>query len=225
MHTPPRVRGGLSARAVSLIAGLFLFALAIVFQLETKLGLSPWDTLHQGIAKHTPLSFGVANICVGAVVMALAWALGAKVGVGTIANALLVGGFIQGLTAIPAVDHLSNDSLGVRISLLVAAMPLFGIASALYIGAWFGAGPRDSLMVILTQRTGIRFGIVRTAIELCALGAGFALGGKIGVGTAVFALTIGPAVEAGFWLLQGSRIGEAGPAPSPLELPLASSSG
>jgi len=105
VQTPPRVRGGLPARTAALVGGLFLFSAAIVCQLESTLGLSPWDTLHQGIAKHTPLTFGVANICVGAVVMTLAWALGAKVGVGTISNAVLVGGFIQGMTAIPAVDH------------------------------------------------------------------------------------------------------------------------
>jgi uncharacterized membrane protein YczE len=218
------VRGGLTARLISLIAGLFLFALAIVFQLESKLGLSPWDTLHQGIAKHTPLSFGVANICVGAVVLAAAWALGAKVGVGTISNAVLVGAFIQGLTAIPAVDHLSNESLGVRIALLAVSMPVIGLGSALYIGAWLGAGPRDSLMVVLTARTGSRLGIVRTAIELAALAGGFALGGTIGVGTVVFALTIGPAVEAGFLLLERSRLGEPAPAaPTPSPAPLAGS--
>ena len=194
-----------------------------MFQLESKLGLSPWDTLHQGIAKHTPLSFGVANICVAAVVLAVAWALGTKVGVGTVANVALIGAIIEGLTAIPAVDGLSNDSLAVRIVLLAAAMPLFGVASALYIGAWMGAGPRDSLMVVLTQRTRFRLGIVRTAIELCALAAGFALGGKIGIGTLVFALTIGPAVEAGFYLLQRSRFGEPGVVPSPVPVPLAGS--
>ena len=223
MHTPPRVRGGVAARIVSLVAGLFLFALAIVFQLESKLGLSPWDTLHQGIAKHTPLSFGAANICVGAVVLAAAWALGATIGVGTVANAVLVGAFIQALTAIPPVDHLSNDLLGVRICLLALSMPIIGIGSALYIGAWFGAGPRDSLMVVLGRRSGLRFGVVRTAIELGALAAGFALGGTIGVGTVVFALTIGPAVEAGFWVLQRSRVGEAAPLASPLPAPLAGS--
>jgi uncharacterized membrane protein YczE len=208
-------------RLTALIAGLFLFALAIVCQLESKLGLSPWDTLHQGIAKHTPLSFGVANICVGGVVFAAAWALGAKVGVGTLANVVLVGGFIVGLTAVPAVDHLSNDPLGVRIALLVAAMPLFGIASALYIGAWLGAGPRDSLMVVIGARTGFRLGLVRAGIELCALGAGFALGGKIGIGTVVFALSIGPALETGFWILQESRFGA--PPPTPLPAPLVGS--
>ena len=223
MHTPPRVRGGLAARLTSLLVGLFLFALAIVCQLESELGLSPWDVLHQGIAEHTPLSFGAANICVGLVIVTVAWALGAKIGVGTVANVVLVGGFIIALTAIPAVDHLSEHGLGLRIILLVLAMPMFGIGSALYLGAWLGAGPRDSLMVVLGQRTGFRLGIVRAGIEIAALGAGWALGGTIGVGTVVFALTIGPALEAGFWALQRSRFGAPAPAATPVPAPLAGS--
>ena len=217
MHTPPRIRGGTTARYLALLSGLFLFAVAIVFQLESRLGLSPWDTLHQGIARHTPLSFGVANICVGLVVLGAAWALGASIGIGTAANVILVGLFIQGLTAIPAVDHLSNDPLATRVGLLAVSMPLIGIATALYIGAWLGAGPRDSLMVVLGRRTGIRLGVVRAAIELAALGAGWALGGTVGVGTVVFALGIGPAVEGGFWLVRRSPIGEPfTPLPAPL---------
>jgi uncharacterized protein len=205
-------------RGVALVAGLFLFAVSIVMQLESELGLSPWDTLHQGIAKHTPLSFGAANIVVGAVVLAIAWGLGAKIGIGTVANAVLIGAFIQALAAIPQVDDLSSQPLGVRIALLAVSMPIVGLGSALYIGAWFGAGPRDSLMVVLGRRTGIRLGVVRTAIELCALAAGWALGGTVGVGTVVFALGIGPAVEAGFWALQRSRFGETAaiPVPAPL---------
>src|SRR6266496_3216944 len=109
VHAPPRVRGGLGARLVILVAGLFVFAVAIVAQLESRLGLSPWDTLHQGIAKHTPLSFGVANICVSAVVVTVAWLLGARIGIGTLANAVLVGGFIQALTAIGPVDRVSDS--------------------------------------------------------------------------------------------------------------------
>jgi uncharacterized membrane protein YczE len=223
VHTPPRVRGGLVARGAALIFGLFLFALAIVCQLESKLGLSPWDTLHQGIAKHSPLSFGVANICVGMVVLGIAWALGAKVGVGTVANVILVGAFIVALTEIPQVDHLSEDPLGVRIALLVVAMPLFGIASALYLGAWMGAGPRDSLMVVLGQRSGIRLGVVRAGIELCALALGWTLGGTVGIGTVVFALGIGPALEGGMWVLQRSRFGASSPAATPVPAPLAGS--
>ena len=223
MHTPPRVRGGLAARGAALIFGLFLFALAIVCQLESKLGLSPWDTLHQGIAKHSPLSFGVANICVGAVVLGIAWALGAKVGIGTVANVILVGAFIVALTAIPQVEQLSEDPLGVRIALLVVAMPLFGVATALYLGAWMGAGPRDSLMVVVGARTHRRLGVVRACIELLALAVGFLLGGTVGIGTVVFAVSIGPALEAGFWLLRRSPVGEPPPLVTPEPAPLAGS--
>ncbi|MGE5273267.1 MAG: YczE/YyaS/YitT family protein [Verrucomicrobiota bacterium] len=219
MHVPPRVRGGLVARSVALVVGLFLFAVGIVCQLESGLGLSPWDVLHQGIAEHTPLSFGAANIVVGLVVLAVAWSLGATIGVATVANSLLVGAFVQSLTAIGAVERLADDPLGVRIALLVVAMPIYGIASALYLGAWMGAGPRDSLMVVVGARTHVRLGVVRAAIELLALAAGFALGGTVGIGTVVFALTIGPALEGGFWLLRRSPVGvPAGVSPIPAPL-------
>jgi uncharacterized membrane protein YczE len=224
VHAPPRTRGGLPARLATLFAGLVVFAVAIVAQLESRLGLSPWDTLHQGIAKHTPLSFGTANICVGLVVVTGAWLLGARVGIGTLANAVLVGGFIQALTAIPSIDGLSEASLGVRIGLLAATMPLIGIASALYLGAWLGAGPRDSLMVVGGERTGLRLGIVRAAIELTVLAAGFALGGTVGVGTLVFALGVGPALEGGFWVLRHTPLVRASAEPvTPLAAPLAGS--
>ena len=203
-----------------LVAGLFIFAVAIVLQLESRLGLSPWDTLHQGLSRHTPLSFGMASVFVSIVVLLLAWRLGARIGIGTVANAVLVGSFIQGLTAIGPVDRLSESALGVRIGMLVVAMVLIGIGSALSLGAWLGAGPRDSLMVVGGERTGLRLGIVRAGLELLALAAGFALGGKIGVGTVVFALGVGPALEAAFWMLQRSGLavpvaGTASPLPAP----------
>jgi uncharacterized membrane protein YczE len=223
VHVPPRVRGGLAGRSVSLLIGLFLFAVGIVCQLESGLGLSPWDVLHQGIAEHTPLSFGAANVVVGLVVLAIAWALGAKIGFATIANSVLVGLFVQLLTSIGVVDGLADDPLGVRIALLVIAMPVYGIASALYLGAWMGAGPRDSLMVVVGARTHLRLGLVRAGIEILALAAGFALGGTVGIGTVVFAVTIGPALEAGFWLLRRSPLGATAPVLSPEPAPLAGS--
>jgi uncharacterized membrane protein YczE len=215
VHVPPRVRGGLVARWVALLVGLFLFALAIVCQLESELGLSPWDVLHQGIAEHTPLSFGAANVAVGVVVMAVAWALGATIGFATIANSVLVGAFVQALTAIDAVDGLADGPLGVRIALLVVAMPIYGIASALYLGAWMGAGPRDSLMVVGAARTPFRIGLVRGAIELTALLLGLLLGGTVGIGTVAFVLLIGPAVEGSFWLLQRSPLAAVGETEAP----------
>ena len=192
MKTHPRVRGGYGARYASLVFGLFMFAVAIVLILESKLGLSPWDVLNQGLAKHSPLSFGMANVAVGVVVLFIGWSLGGRPGVGTVANAVLVGVFIQLLTAIDAIDRLQHDALGVRIALLVAGIVLIGPASAFYIGADLGAGPRDTLMLVGARRTRFRIGIVRATLEICALAVGIVLGGTFGVGTVLFALAHRP---------------------------------
>jgi len=212
----PRVRGGIAARLASLVAGLFLFALAIVLLLESRLGLSPWDVLNQGIARHSPLSFGAANVAVGLAVLVLAWGLGGAPGVGTVANAVLVGTFIQLLTSIDGIDDLSSDPLGARIALLVAGIALVGPASALYIGADLGAGPRDTLMLVGARRTGRRVGVVRATLEATALAAGIVLGGTFGVGTVAFALLVGPVVEASFALLARSRLAAEQPVAAPV---------
>jgi uncharacterized protein len=158
--------------------------------------------LNQGIAKHTPLSFGMANIAVAIVVLFLAWTLGGRPGFGTVANAVGVGSFIQGLTSIGALTRLAHEPLGVRIPLLVGGVALIGPASAFYIGADFGAGPRDTLMLVGARRTHARIAIVRGTLELCALVAGIVLGGTFGAGTLLFALGVGPCVEASFRLLE-----------------------
>jgi uncharacterized membrane protein YczE len=213
-RTHPVVRGGRVARGGSLLLGLFLFALAIVMILESKLGLSPWDVLNQGLSRHTPLSFGMANVAVGLLVLLLAWSLGGAPGLGTVANAVLVGTFIQGLTAIGAVTHLSHDGLGVRVPLLLVGIALIGPASAFYIGADFGAGPRDTLMLVGARRTRFRVGIVRGTLELCALAVGIVLGGTFGAGTVIFALSVGPTIEASFWLLERTPLAVRVPTPA-----------
>lgn len=206
MRAAPALRGGLVARLAWLVAGLFLFSCGIVFFLASRLGLPPWDVLHQGIAKHTPLSFGVANEVVGVIVLALAWSLGSRIGIGTVANAILIGFFVVLLQPLVASDALTGVALPGRIALLAAGLVLFGVGSAFYIGASLGAGPRDSLMLVGAQRTGLRLGWVRALIESTVLLAGFALGGHVGVGTVVFAALIGPAVETSFWLFSRTAL-------------------
>jgi uncharacterized protein len=213
------VRGGYVARYASLVGGLFLFALAIVLILESKLGLSPWDVLNQGISKHSPLSFGMANVAVAVVVLLIGWSLGGHPGVGTVANAVLVGSIIQGLTSIGALTSLAHDGLGVRIPLLVAGIWLIGPATAFYIGAGLGAGPRDTLMLVGARRTRFRVGVVRAALELTALVTGVVLGGTFGVGTVAFALLVGPVVESSFALLARS------PLAAPVVVPIAAPGG
>jgi uncharacterized membrane protein YczE len=184
-----------------LVAGLFVFSLGIICFLESRLGLPPWDVLHQGIAKRTPISFGVANELVGVLVLLVAWRLGARVGTGTVGNAVLIGLFIVLLQPLHAVHRLAGLPLGGRIVLLGVGLALFGVGSAFYSGAGLGAGPRDSLMLVGARRTGVRVGAVRASIEIAVLVVGVVLGGRVGIGTVLFAALIGPSVEASFWLL------------------------
>jgi len=207
---PPRIRGGPAVRTLSLVAGLGLFAAGIVALLESGLGLPPWDVLNQGISDRTPLSFGTANIVVAVCVMVLAWALGARIGPGTVANAILIGLFVDLLLRSAAVDGLSDEPLGARIGLMVGGILVIGLGSGLYIGAGMGAGPRDSLMLVTAARSGVRIGAVRAALEIAVTAAGFALGGTIGIGTLAFALGVGPAIEASFWALARSPLAVAG---------------
>ncbi len=210
MIHPPRIRGGTASRTVSLVTGLFLFALGIVFLLESDLGLDPWDVLNQGVSEKTGLSFGTVNIVISLVVLAVAWALGATIGIGTLANAVLIGLFVDLLLRVDTIAALSERSLGARAVLLVLGIAIIALGSGLYIGADFGAGPRDSLMLVGARRTGVRIGIVRATIEVSAAGVGFALGGTVGIGTVAFAFGIGPAVELAFGALLGLGLAAQG---------------
>ena len=211
-HVPPAaVYGGLATRLASLFLGLFACATGIVLLLQADLGLPPWDVLHQGIAERTPLSFGAANIVVGLLVVALAWRLGARIGFATVANATCVGALVQLLLSVEAIPDLSSGNLGERTAFVAAGVICFGIGTAFYIGAAMGAGPRDSLMLVVAHRKGVRVGLSRAAIELSVLVAGYALGGSVGVGTLAFAILVGPSVELAFFVLGRSPL--ASPAP------------
>jgi uncharacterized protein len=215
MLAPPILRGSFRLRLAFLVAGLFLCAVGIVLFLESELGLPPWDVLHQGVAEQTGLSFGLANLAVSVAVLLLSWRLGAYVGLGTVLNAVLIGTFVLLLAPIDAVAGLSDESLPVRIGLLPVALACFGAGSAFYICASLGAGPRDSLMLVASRRLHVRIGVARTGIEVAALLAGFALGGTAGVGTLVFALGIGPAVEGSFRLLARTPLAHPAVASAP----------
>jgi uncharacterized membrane protein YczE len=147
-------------------------------------------------------------------VLGVSWALRARIGVGTVMNAVLVGSFVIALTAVDTVNELSETTLGGQVALMVLALVAFGAGSALYIGADLGAGPRDTLMLVMSQRLHVRLGVSRTALELAALAVGFAMGGTAGVGTLVFALGIGPAVELSFRLLERTPLASS-PVASP----------
>jgi uncharacterized membrane protein YczE len=175
------------ARFLQLMVGLVVYGLSQALLVRSNLGLDPWDVFHQGLARRTGLTIGTWVIVAGVVVLLLWIPLRQRPGIGTICNALLLGLFLDAaLRLIPPVHDLS-----VRWVFLIGGIVLCGVATGLYIGAAMGPGPRDGLMVGLANR-GHSVRVVRTAMELTVLIAGFALGGTVGIGTALFAVCIGP---------------------------------
>lgn len=182
----------MTRRLIQLFAGLYLYGAAMALLLRGALGLDPWDVFHQGVAAHIGLSFGMVVNVVGALVLLLWIPLRQKPGIGTIANILVIGTAVDlTLPLLPVVEDL-----GVRAGLLIAGIGLNGIAGAMYIGAGLGPGPRDGLMTGIARRTGGSLRLVRTGIELSVLALGWLLGGTVGIGTIVYALAIGPLVQA-----------------------------
>jgi uncharacterized membrane protein YczE len=189
----------LRSRLPRFVAGLALCAAGVWLTVQVDLGLAPWDVLHSGLSQIFGLSFGAVLAAVGLLVLGLSALLGVRPGWGTLVNIVLMGFAIDALLATSWLDGLSAAPLAVRIPVLVGAVGLLGAGAALYIGAGLGAGPRDSLMVALAGR-GLPIGWARCAIELAVLGGGWLLHGPVGIGTAVVAVTSGPAVQVGFRL-------------------------
>lgn len=184
--------GRLPRRIVQLLVGLFLYGASMALAIRASLGLIPWDVLHVGIIQHVPTSFGVMTILVSLAVLLIWIPLKQRPGVGTIANAFLVG------MAADLVLHLTPelDSLVIRLPLLVGAIVLNGLATALYVGAQLGPGPRDGLMTGLARVSGRSIRLVRTSIEITVVIVGFILGGTAGLGTVLYAVAIGPLTQA-----------------------------
>ena len=196
-------------RFASLIAALLLYGWGMLLTVRADVGLGPWDVLHQAISDHTGWSFGAAAVAVSFAVLVLAAVLGQRPGLGTLMNALIVGSAFDVFDRLNFAPHPHGWVGGLALD--VGGIAVIGLASALYIGANFGAGPRDSLMLAVVQR-GPRIAVASWTIMLAALSLGAALGGPVGVGTVLFALGLGPCIEGGYAVIV--RLGLTRPTPA-----------
>jgi uncharacterized membrane protein YczE len=181
----------LTRRLVQLYVGLALYGASSALLVRAGLGLEPWGVLHQGLAERTGISIGVVSIIVGAAVLLLWIPIRQRPGLGTVSNVFAVGIAMDGTLALVPDTH----GFGVQIPVMVAGIVLNGVATGLYIAARFGPGPRDGLMTGLNRLTGRSVRLVRTAIEVAVVVSGFLLGGSLGAGTVLYALSIGPLAQ------------------------------
>jgi uncharacterized membrane protein YczE len=184
---------------IVLMFGLAIFALSVVLQVRANLGLGPWDIFHVGLAQVSSLTLGQVSILTGVAVVGVSYVIArVKPGLATVANMLFIGLFIDMMyDSVPSMTDFPW-----KVVMFVSGMVLMGIATAVYIGAGLGAGPRDSLMLGLHRATGRSVRVARTIVEGSVFVIGFVLCGKFGLGTILFVAGIGPIVQFFMTLLR-----------------------
>jgi uncharacterized membrane protein YczE len=213
-HRSPSAERALPWRWLQLLAGLFGFSVSISLMIRSGLGLGPWDAFHVGLHLLTGVSVGSASILVGLVIVLGTLFIGIRPGAGTIANMVLIGVFLDLL--LPWVPEAPGWAWG--LGYYLAALGINGFSTGLYISPALGTGPRDGLMIGLSDRLGWPVRRVRTMLELSVLGFGWWMGGAVGVGTVLFTLLIGPAAQWGlelFGVVPRGPAEEAPPHPAP----------
>lgn len=183
--------GRLPRRFLQLLIGVILYGLGLALMLTSAQGNAPWDVLHQGIAGLVPLSLGTILVIASLAILLLWIPLREQPGIGTVVNAILVGVFVD--VFMPILDR--PDTHFGQLVMVAAGIWIVGLATAVYLGAQLGSGPRDGLMTGLHRVTGLSLRLVRTGLEVAVVIVGFLLGGTLGLGTIAFALLIGPITQ------------------------------
>lgn len=185
-------------RLISLIGGLCVFSFGIVLTIKANIGYAPWDVFHIGLATTVGLSLGTVSILVGIIIGVIIVILGEKIGLGTIFNMVLVGAVIDIIFPhVPLAENLPGGVIMMLVGIFTMA-----IGTYFYVKSAFGAGPRDSLMVALNRKTRLPVGLCRFILELSVLIIGLFLGGMVGIGTVIFVVAIGFAVQIVFKLFR-----------------------
>ena len=193
-------------RLLKLNVGLVLFGTGLWLGLVAELGVGPWDVLTGGLAKQLDVRFGLMAIAVSVVVLLIGIAARVRPGIGTLLNVFVIGAVLDLLLTSPLLADLDQQPLPVRLLATLGGIATVAAGSALYLGAHLGPGPRDGLMVAIHQHTGWRVGTARGVLECAVLVLGVLLGGPVGVGTVLFALGIGPAVQVAFRVLRQTPV-------------------
>lgn len=193
-------------RLAKLLSGLVLFAVGLWLGLRAGLGVGPWDVLTGGLSRQTGVRFGQMAVLVSVVVLLIGLAARVRPGIGTLLNVVLIGLVLDLLLQSRLLTDLADAPLALRLAVTLLGIVTVAAGSALYLGAHLGPGPRDGLMVALHARTGWPVGLCRALLESTVLLAGVLLRGPVGVGTVLFALGIGPAVQLAFRVLRQTPV-------------------
>ncbi|MGF6906785.1 YczE/YyaS/YitT family protein [Fusobacterium sp. PH5-44] len=184
-------RKDLVLKYMKLMIGFFLCALGLVTTINSNIGVSPWDVFHIGFSDTINITIGQASIVTGAIIILLNVLLKQTLGIATVANMVFIGLFTDIVIYLDFIPKILNNNWFIKIIMMLLGLALFSYGTFLYIIQGKGCGPRDGLMQILHQKTNISIGVIKNLIDIVAMVIGYILGGPIGIGTFIYALTIG----------------------------------
>jgi len=179
-----------------MLMGLILYAFGVAITIKADIGYAPWDVFHAGLAIQTGLTFGMASIAAGIVILVFVTLFKEKLGLGTILSMLVTGLLIDLIFMLDMIPLASGILVG--IIMLVAGLFIISAGSYFYIKSAFGAGPRDNLMVLLTRKTKLPIGVCRGMVEITVTLIGWAIGGMAGIGTIISGVAIGFCIQITF---------------------------
>lgn len=189
-------------RVSRLVWGLFIFAIGVVFSINAQIGFAPWDVLHSGFAKQLHITIGLGIILAGVIIVGIVLLFGEPIGLGTIANMILVGLFTQVISSFNIVPQNINHNMLIGAGMMLLGMFLVAYGTYRYVHSGFGAGPRDSLMVIIARKTGWKIGVCRYAVEALVIVLGLLIGGTAGLGTLFGIIFISVSVQLVFKVMK-----------------------
>ncbi|MCR2820498.1 YczE/YyaS/YitT family protein [Lederbergia panacisoli] len=177
-------------RHIIFTIGLLIMSLGIVLMIISDFGVSPWDVLHVGLYYQLGLSIGTWSILVGITILGSSAVLMKRwPQYGAYLNMILIGIFIDMFMLLPFLNE--PDSLLGKIVMFLIGMILYSYGMGIYLSAKLGAGPRDSFMLAMQEKTGWKVSTVRRIMEIAVLFIGWLLGGPVFVGTLIFSVAIG----------------------------------
>ena len=183
-------------KLIKVFLGIILYALGVVITIEARIGFSPWEVFHAGLANVLNLQIGTISIGVGLILITITTIFGEKIGMATVLNIIFVGltvNLILNAEIIPTSKSFSFSIIQMTVGLFIMVF-----ATYLYLSTGLGAGPRDAFMVLINRKTGIKVGIVRSLIEITVTILGALMGGLFGWGTIMAAVIIGIALQTVF---------------------------
>lgn len=198
-------------RVLILFVGLVIAHLGVTLFLLSKLGADPFNVLIQGILK-TLSAFGLTFLTHGITHMAICFLIilvlllidRSYIRIGTIICMVCGGPIIDGFTWLLTPLGIEEMPFIAKLIFLAIGCVILAFGMTLVIKSEAGTGPNDLISVVISDKSGKSFGLIRIITDFSFVLLGAIQGGIWGIGTLICAFLVG--MVADFFLPLSEKI-------------------